>query len=196
MNGNTNRCVLFEHDDVVAARGERDVRRSRPAGPAPTIATSRTTVRSVFSSPHFPCAQQADPEREQNQPQIERQRVTIHVDAIVAELLSPRNVARRVDLREPGEARPHRDAMLEAGHVFEARRARRRRSPRFRPAAARAGRRSSCRRAGCSRAAAARPSRSRACSRPMRVTRGSRAVAWIAPVTPRRRGASSGTSAR
>ena len=72
--------------------------------------------------------------------------------------------------------------MFEARHVFERREAAVARSPRSRPAAARAARRSSCRRAGCSRAAAVRPSRSRASARPMRVTRGSFSDACTAPV--------------
>ena len=154
--------MLFEHDDVVAARGQRRAPPSSPAGPAPTMTTSRKCGPSILAPARFPCAKHANPKRDENQSKVEPPRASAHVEPVVAELLPPRHVARRVDLREAGQPGPHRDAHARSPARPRAARARRRRPPRSRPAAARAARRSSCRRAGCSTAAAARPSRSRA----------------------------------
>ena len=79
----------------------------------------------------------------------------------------------RIHLRDAGQARADAMPRLVAGNRAERQHARRRRSCRTRRAAAAAARRCSCRRGRCSRAAAARRTRSRAATRPTRVTRGS-----------------------
>src|SRR6476661_5091752 len=97
----------------------------RPAGPAPTTTTSRTqhpsesAVASELPAPRFPCAQHANPKRQQNQSHVEPEGVPPDVDPVVAELVPSRHVAGRVDLRDAGQTRTHRDARGEARHVFE-----------------------------------------------------------------------------
>ena len=72
------------------------------------------------------------------------------VEAVVAELLPARDVARRVDLRDAGQAGRRRGSARRTPARPRAPLAGRRRAPRSRRAAARAGRRSSCRRGRCS----------------------------------------------
>src|SRR5688572_17552808 len=69
-------------------------------------------LQSKLALPALPRAAQADPERQKYQSEIEPERSALDVDEIVAELLTPRHVARRVDLRDPGEARLHAGACV------------------------------------------------------------------------------------
>ena len=84
------------------------------------------------------------------------------IEQVVAELAGARQIARGIDLREAGQARPHAVPRFVAGNRAERQHARRRRSCPPRPDAAAAGRPRSCRRGRCSTAAAARRTPSRA----------------------------------
>src|SRR5689334_23549375 len=67
----------------------------------------------------FPRAAESDPERQHHQAQIQPERLTPHVQQVVTELPTPRDVTRRIDLSDPGEAGPHGGALVEPGDVFE-----------------------------------------------------------------------------
>src|SRR5262245_21690661 len=92
---------------------------TRPAGPAPTIATSRTWLFSEFPASGFPCASKTNPKRQENQSNVEQPRAPRDVETIVAKLLTAWHVARRIDLGNAGQPRAYRDARREAGHVLE-----------------------------------------------------------------------------
>src|SRR5690242_9279107 len=95
-----------------------------PPGPPPMMATSRmrivyesvrlvrgkgTTTSDLWTTT-FPCAAERDPEGQRDQPHVERKGLPLDVQTVVPKLVPPRNVARRVDLRDAGEARAHRVA--------------------------------------------------------------------------------------
>src|SRR5262249_10257276 len=67
----------------------------------------------------FPLPASRDPERQENQSDVEPESGTLHVQTIESELARPRDVARRVDVRQPGEARPHRLTLRIAGNLIE-----------------------------------------------------------------------------
>src|SRR5438874_9422266 len=61
---------------------------------------------SDFAAPMLPFAAERDPERQQDQPDVESEAFAACVDAIEAELVAAADIARRVNLRDAGEARP------------------------------------------------------------------------------------------
>src|SRR6476646_449722 len=67
----------------------------------------------------FPLSSSRDPERQKNQPDVEPESGTFHVQPIESELARPRNVARRVDLRQPGQTWPDGMALLIAGNLIK-----------------------------------------------------------------------------
>src|SRR5262245_7866705 len=68
----------------------------------------------------LPGATKCDPERQQNQPHVEPERLLTNVDPVVAEFLPARHVARRVDLCNARESRRHGASPIESGHLFQA----------------------------------------------------------------------------
>src|SRR5262249_4033705 len=60
-----------------------------------------------------------DPERQRDQFQVEPEARALQVQAIETELAGARDVARRVDLREAGEARTNAVALVIAGELAE-----------------------------------------------------------------------------
>src|SRR6266851_4450722 len=65
----------------------------------------------------LPRAASGDPERQRNQLQVEANACALQVQAVEAELARARKIARRVDLREAGEARADAMARLVAGNL-------------------------------------------------------------------------------
>src|SRR6266540_1920395 len=63
--------------------------------------------RSELAPLAFPRASEGDPEGQQDQPDVEPKALAANVQQVVFEFVSARNVARRVDLRDPGKSRPH-----------------------------------------------------------------------------------------
>src|SRR5215471_9480258 len=74
---------------------------------------------SHFSAARFPLPASRDPERQQNQPDIEPESGTLHVQAIESELARSRDVARRVHLRQPGQTWPDRVTFSVARDLIE-----------------------------------------------------------------------------
>src|SRR5262249_15907368 len=66
----------------------------------------------------FPSASKHDPERERDEPHVEPKALALRVDAIEAKLVPARNVARRIDLRDTGEAGTDPTALGIAGDIF------------------------------------------------------------------------------
>src|SRR5215207_6219899 len=67
----------------------------------------------------LPRASHADPERQQYEPDVQPERPALDVKPIVAELVSPRHVARGVDLRDSSEARLNGSAFEVAVNLFD-----------------------------------------------------------------------------
>src|SRR5688500_1613404 len=67
-----------------------------------------------------PPAAQRDPQRQNDETNIERDALCLEVHRVVAELLPPWNIAGRVNLRDAREPRPHTVPRLEAGNGIEA----------------------------------------------------------------------------
>ena len=169
---------------------------NRPAGPPPTMRTSigscirgsiisgRVPYRLRPCGPRFSHVPRAgDPERQQDQLHVEPEAGALQVEPIEAELARARDVARRVDLRQPGQARAGRRGARRSRESDRAAPAGRRRALRLRRAAAAAGRRSSCRRRRCSTSCGSSSIAVARSSRPTRVTRGSFSVACTGPVS-------------
>src|SRR5215831_5931620 len=74
---------------------------------------------SHFSAAYFPLSTSRDPERQKNQPDVEPESGTLHVQAIESELARSRDVARRVHLCQPGQAGPDGVTLSVAGDLFE-----------------------------------------------------------------------------
>src|SRR5215510_9171916 len=74
---------------------------------------------SHFSAAYFPLSTSRDPKRQQDQPDVEPESGTLHVQTIEPELAGARDVARSVDLREPGQARSDGMTLLVAGDLLE-----------------------------------------------------------------------------
>src|SRR5690348_1849284 len=81
----------------------------RPPGPAPTIVTSYIKnaalyARSELATAMLPSSTSRDPERQQHQPQIETETRVTDVQPVHPELVATRQIARRVHLRQAGQA--------------------------------------------------------------------------------------------
>src|SRR5215468_4426641 len=74
---------------------------------------------SHFSAACFPLSASRDPERQQNQPDVEPESGALHVEAIESELVRPRDVARRVHLHQPRQNGPHYESRLVARDLLE-----------------------------------------------------------------------------
>src|SRR5215217_3832670 len=79
----------------------------------------RGVARSNAAVPLLPLASSGDPERQQNQLEIEPEARAFQIDAIEPELARPADVARGVDLGEAGETGPHTVARLVAGDLIQ-----------------------------------------------------------------------------
>src|SRR3954470_4526618 len=99
-----------------------------PPGPPPTMSTSvelsmsGCIINGLSRQPavtFFPRTRSRDPERQQDQFQIEPEARAPQIHPIEPELAGPRDVARRVDLRQPGEPRPHAMTRGVAGNPIE-----------------------------------------------------------------------------
>src|SRR5690606_6776142 len=94
-----------------------------PAGPAPITTTSRTRDLSPPSSDLvpaiLPAAAERNPERQHHQPHVEPERPAPDVEAIVPELLPPRQVPPRIDLGQARQAGRHRGTFGVARNILE-----------------------------------------------------------------------------
>src|SRR5262245_15420729 len=64
----------------------------------------------------LPSPAERDPERQEDQPQVEPEALVLDVNQVVFELVAAWDVARRVDLRDTGQARAHAVALDVAGN--------------------------------------------------------------------------------
>src|SRR5206468_6991581 len=76
----------------------------------------RSTNESKLFLALFPGAAQRDPERQQDQANVEHERTPADIEKIEAEFLPPRYVARRIDLGDAGQSGRHRAAPQETGN--------------------------------------------------------------------------------
>src|SRR5258706_12039230 len=74
---------------------------------------------SHFSAARFPPSSSRDPKRKKDQPDVETESGTLHVQTIESELARSRDVARSIDLRQPGQTRPDRVTLAVAGDLLE-----------------------------------------------------------------------------
>src|SRR3954466_1860202 len=104
----------------------------RPAGPPPTTSTSKSIMNGqhytglslrflYFATAHFPGAARGDPERQEDQPEIEGKGGAVDIEAVEAELAGARNVPRRIDLREARQSRADAVPFVIPANVFEPR---------------------------------------------------------------------------
>src|SRR5262249_36423212 len=101
----------------------------RPPGPAPMTSTSTCELdidaliirpsSSDLSVAALPTSTAGDPKRQQDQLQIEPEARALPVQAIEAEFVGARDVARRVDLRQPGQPGTHQVPLAIAGNRLE-----------------------------------------------------------------------------
>ena len=125
-----------DHDDIV----HRAVRVSPvELSCQRRIGADANRVRQNFWPRDFPRPRNGDPERERDETHVEPERLAAHVEQVVAELVAARDVARRVDLRDACQPGQHARARARSRARPRAVPSRRRRAPRSRPAAARAG---------------------------------------------------------
>src|SRR5476649_286759 len=74
---------------------------------------------SQLSRPDFPPPAERDPERHRDQVEVEAESGVSHVDGVEEELPRPQGIARRVDLRESRQDRPHRMASRVSRNALE-----------------------------------------------------------------------------
>src|SRR5690606_27078524 len=67
----------------------------------------------------FPLAAEGNPEGQRDQADVQPEALAADVHAVVPELVPPRDVARREDLRDAGESGTHADARLVPGYFLE-----------------------------------------------------------------------------
>src|SRR3954470_20368992 len=89
------------HRDRRGARLPPPAQRTRRGDPGCRGATTENIEHLVLPPAGFPCSMEANPKRQENQSHVEHPRALPDVEPIVPELLPPRHVTRRVDLRNP-----------------------------------------------------------------------------------------------
>src|SRR5450631_3787747 len=74
---------------------------------------------SKLSAASFPSPPERDPEREEDQPDVEGEGLALDVKPVVPELVATDHIARRVDLRNAGQAWTHGASRRESGYILQ-----------------------------------------------------------------------------